>query len=351
MGRNINYFKLGLFIVLGAAVGVGAAIWLGISHYFEQTKTYVSYFNESVKGLQKDALVNYRGVPVGRVTHIGLAPDGRLIEIIMGLQPQFQVSEGLSIRLRDQGLTGLRFLEIDKAPENLEKITPQIGFPLEHPLIPSSPSDIEQLRLAFESIYSKVLSVDLEGLVNQWTATSQLVNDILTQGNVVGSLQTFHASAQRLDNLVGKVSDAVDPKDLEATFDALNNAARQASVFMNELAKVSTRGDMQGGLKDLSATLAATRKATEALARQLDALPPKSLANISKDVSKMFETGSSSFSRWDEQVGQSLVVLQQNLQQLGVLLNQLTSLAQSFKDQPGRLLFGNEKPDPFRRSK
>src|SRR5512143_3198163 len=109
MAKTISQFKLGLFILVCGSLGLIAIIWLGASHYFEKKKIYVTYFAESIKGLQKDAVVNYLGVPVGRVAAVGVAPVGRLVEVVLHLKPEFNVYQTLAIRLLEQGLTGLRY--------------------------------------------------------------------------------------------------------------------------------------------------------------------------------------------------------------------------------------------------
>ena len=52
-------------------------LWLGMVQYFQEGRKYVAFFDESVQGLQKDSAVKYRGVDIGRVEDIRVAPDGR----------------------------------------------------------------------------------------------------------------------------------------------------------------------------------------------------------------------------------------------------------------------------------
>ena len=74
---------IGLFVTIGVLIGLIAVVWLGASKYFEKGGTYVTYFNESVQGLQKDSTVKYRGVDVGRVEKIRVAADNNLIEVVI----------------------------------------------------------------------------------------------------------------------------------------------------------------------------------------------------------------------------------------------------------------------------
>lgn len=326
MARKISPFKLGLFILTCGTLSLVAVIWLGASHYFEKTKTYAAYFDESVKGLQKDATVNYRGVGVGRVAGIGLAPDGRLIEILMRLRPDFHIDPSLAIQLRAQGLTGLSYLEIDTAPENIEELTPKISFPVQYPVISSYPSELQQLKSALTDIYNKVTALDLKGLTTNWTQTAELVNSLLV-----------------------RVQSAVEPEEWKATVGAIKKTAQESAELMGNLSSAAPRKDLQKSFKDLSATIEAARTATENLSRQMNGLPANSLADIAKDLDKTVKAGGTLFTGADRKLGESMALFQQDLQQLRTLLTQMNALVQTLKEQPNRVIFPSNEPDPFKR--
>ncbi len=326
MARTVNPFKLGLFILACGFMGTGAIIWIGASHLLEKTTTYVTYFDETVKGLQRDALVNYRGVAVGRVASIGLAPDGRLIEVMMRLRSEFQVDDSLAILLREQGLTGMRTLEIDTASADLMKLTPELDFEPPAPVIHSYPSEIKQLKMALESIYAKLEALDLKGLTDNWTKTAELVNSLLVH-----------------------FEGAIDPEAWNDTVQALYRTASEAAVFMERLNKASGNGSMEKGFRDLSASLENTRKATEVLAKELKSLPPGSFARLAKNWDETIASGGSMFSTVDQKVSDSTVILEQSLQQFKTLLIQLNGLIHTLKEQPNRILFPPKADNPFER--
>ena len=83
MSKKKPLFTVGLFVVIGFMIGAGAIIWIGASKYFKKGDTFLTYFDESVQGLQIDSRVKYQGVDVGWVTKIDLAPDNRLVEVTM----------------------------------------------------------------------------------------------------------------------------------------------------------------------------------------------------------------------------------------------------------------------------
>ena len=67
MARQKTNLIIGLFVILGVVMGVVAIIWVGATSYFQKGVTYITYFDESVQGLQVDSSVKFRGVDVGRV--------------------------------------------------------------------------------------------------------------------------------------------------------------------------------------------------------------------------------------------------------------------------------------------
>jgi phospholipid/cholesterol/gamma-HCH transport system substrate-binding protein len=327
LAPKINTFKLGLFILICSLLGIGAVIWLGASHFLKETKPYVSYFDASVRGLQRDAVVNYRGVAVGRVGAVDLAPDGRLIEVTMHLNPEFQVEEGLAVQLREQGLTGLRYIEIDTAPENIEQLTPKLTFQPPHPVIPTYPSEMDQLKAALESVYEKLINLDVEGLATNWKQTAVSLNRILE-----------------------KFENVIQPEEWNAIVGSVKDTARYSSVFMKRLTEAATQQRVDEGVKNLNATLAATRQASDALSKQLKSMPPNALADMTRGWQETAKGGGELFTSVDRHLAESTVMLQQSLQQFHLLLTQLNGLVQSLKERPSRILRNPDEPDPFKRN-
>ncbi|MFW5662264.1 MAG: MlaD family protein, partial [Bacteroidota bacterium] len=76
-------FLIGLFVITGVIIMVSLLIWFGATKFMEEQTFYVTYFDGSVEGLQKGTPVKYLGVPSGSIQGIEIAPDGKLIEVIM----------------------------------------------------------------------------------------------------------------------------------------------------------------------------------------------------------------------------------------------------------------------------
>jgi hypothetical protein len=76
-----NHWKLGLFVVVGLVAMVGALFWLGARRFQRTSFPAVSYFDESVQGLDVGSPVKFRGVTVGNVADITIAPDHRHVQV------------------------------------------------------------------------------------------------------------------------------------------------------------------------------------------------------------------------------------------------------------------------------
>ena len=330
MARTASPFRIGLFALICLALIAGAAIWLKATFFFRQTKIYATYFNVSVKGLQKDSVVNYRGIPVGRIYSLGIAPDGRLIEVLMKLPADFQVDNTLAARLREQGLTGLRYLEIDSAPEDIDQFTPKITFPTKYPCIRSYPSELDMLETDLHNLYLRFMSLDLQGLADSWKKTSVLFNNLLVQ---LGA-------------------ESPSGGDLQETIASVKKASQDFVVLLERISGAASKQRIEKGVQDLTATLASARQASDKLKRQLDALPPGTLKHLSDQFGETLQSGGTAFSDLRDRVNESANLLEQDLQQLGVVIAQLNSLVRSIKEQPNRLIFPGRQPEePFEKGK
>ncbi|MEN6615597.1 MAG: MlaD family protein, partial [Syntrophorhabdus sp.] len=111
MIKKKTYFLVGFFVMAGALIAVGTIVWLGASQYFTKGERFVTYFDESVQGLQVDSSVKYRGVEIGMVEKIRVAPDYRLIEVIMKINFSGDAANNTIAKLKAAGITGIVYVE------------------------------------------------------------------------------------------------------------------------------------------------------------------------------------------------------------------------------------------------
>ena len=162
MSSEAHRFKIGLFVVTGFLIMAAVIIWLGATRFFEETNVVEAFFTESVQGIQVDSPVKFRGVSVGRVRTIKMAPDGRLIEVIMSLDKSFKISDDLGVKINLLGLTGLKYLEMDRYSSAERREPIELSFQPRYPVIATYPSDIKEVGSALELLFQKVKAVDVE---------------------------------------------------------------------------------------------------------------------------------------------------------------------------------------------
>src|SRR5215470_11941080 len=164
-----NHWKLGLFVVVALLTMVAATFWLGSRAFRRKSVAVVSYFDESVQGLDVGSPVKFRGVTIGTVGDITLAPDHRNVQVTsdiyvdalkrLGLEVPKKGGQPLDPSLRVQlvsaGITGVRFLQTDFFdPERYPP--PALSFPPPWNYLPSTPSTLKSLEDAAVEIVDKL---------------------------------------------------------------------------------------------------------------------------------------------------------------------------------------------------
>jgi len=140
METKVNLAVVGAFVlVLGIAL-IGGVLWLGSGKSFRVAyDTYLVFMSESVSGLSPDAPVRYRGVQVGRVRKIALAPnDAEKVQLTLDIERGTPIKQDTFAVLQSQGLTGIAHVELSGGSRD----SPRLSAPPneEYPVIASGPS-------------------------------------------------------------------------------------------------------------------------------------------------------------------------------------------------------------------
>lgn len=296
MASKSNTFMIGLFVVISMTLLIFALLFWGILRYSGDTKMYVTYFNQDVSGLNKDTPVKYRGVNVGRITSVELAPDGELIEVLMSLRSDFKVTTQQFTRIESAGITGMKYLGIGLSTNPTSRM--KLDFFSEYEEIPSRPSPgltdlIVEFQKQMQSINLGAISAGLTQALHQinvatsqknWgpivsninsiTTVSKHVADIVTLYVRNGAITNFIENTAEITKRTHKIAQKISPEQVGVLINQLTEISRSLnrSVFITE-------SHLEPMLQDLNKTISNLRSFSESLkdrpSQTLFSKPPK----------------------------------------------------------------------------
>lgn len=329
METRANYLMVGVFVVVLFLGLVGFVLWLAKFQAALEFDTYDIYFEGSVAGLKEGSSVTYRGVTVGEVEEIRIAPEN--LEKIM---VTIQVSDSTPVKmdtlasLELQGITGGSVVTLsggtNEAPP-LEATADQ-----DRPVIQSQPSRLERF---LEGAPALLESVQL--MVHQ-------ASDLLNAENREAFAETLRnvrvlsgALADQAPAIARIVSGAAE------TIDNLNAASRAVSDVSQSLSQ-----DLAGALRTVEAAVKSLEEAgvqTSADARALiDEL--QTTADVATSVARQVEA----IVRENRQpirdfTSTGLYELSTFLSELRALVADLNRVTTQVGRDPARFLFGSQQ--------
>jgi hypothetical protein len=167
-----NHWKVGLFVLSGVVLALCALVFLGVESLRNDHVRYHTYFDEPVQGLNIGAPIEFRGVKVGQVADIRIAPDRRHVDVVLALftdnlrglgiaegtdedDTRMNVPADLRVLMALQGVTGQKTLQIDFV-DPARTPAPVLPFPPDKNYIPSAPSMITKIQDSVSNAVERV---------------------------------------------------------------------------------------------------------------------------------------------------------------------------------------------------
>ncbi|WP_203072522.1 MlaD family protein [Falsiroseomonas ponticola] len=284
------YLGVGVLAIAGIALAVGFVIFLAGGRGLQATEVFETYIEESVQGLDVGAPVRYRGVPVGRVTQIGLVaaeyrrPPGveygsgfQLVFVRFGIDPNLvgetpsladAVRLGLRARIRAQGITGVNYVELDFANPQRYPV-PDLPWQPRNPVLPAIPSTVAQVTSAAEFMVQRLQGLPIEQMAADLAALLANLNRQTGDGDAATALREFARSmtlvrgALEESDLAGALGElraaATDARNLLAGPE-LRGAVANAGAAAVELRRSAQR--LPGAVEGMERTMRAARETT-----------------------------------------------------------------------------------------
>lgn len=162
MSAASTHFKLGILTLLALAAVVAVAFGLGWRGSSADMIAYHTYFDESVQGLEIGSPVKFRGVPIGNVTSIRIAPDKKHVHVALSVHVDDARAVGLvaappeaRVSLSTQGITGVKFLDIDLFDPKTNP-PPVLSFEPAEPYVPARPSLLKSVADNLEDVTQRL---------------------------------------------------------------------------------------------------------------------------------------------------------------------------------------------------
>ncbi len=313
-------FSVGLFVIIGMAVVIVFILWLGMVEYFEEGRKYVAFFDESIQGLKKDSSVKYRGVDIGRVEDIRVAPDGRLVQIVINLREPLKDIKKLAAQIKSVGITGIMFVELERITRDEIVCLPQLDFEPKHPVIATKPSEMKQLFTDLYEIVNEVKQIDFSKIAADFSTTLENVNQVLSDAQV-------KKVSARIQETLAAAEELIAPEKWTPIRKDLHEASRN----MNHLI-----GNTDRSVDQLRRSLAAhSKEIEESIKKFQTALNNASL--MIQSGSELINDTNRELTRFQQHLNVSL----QHLESMSINLNQLI---EELLNQPSKLLFSQPPP-------
>jgi phospholipid/cholesterol/gamma-HCH transport system substrate-binding protein len=306
-------FSVGLFVILGISAVFVFIVWLGMYEFFREGRRYVVFFDESVQGLNKDSAVKYRGVGIGRVESISVAPDGILIRIVLNLDEPLKQTEQVVAQIKSVGITGLMFVELERKKSGEVICRPRLSFEPKYPVIATKPSEIKKLLTDIHDIVDRLKSIDVKRISELLVETLDKTNQTLTEAEV----KNVSAAVQQT---LAQTREVLDPQE----WTRIRKNLLTASAGINQLIEnaENTVSDIDKALVEQNRRLSQTLQEFQ---------------NAAEQASFVINDTHDRIKRIDPELYSTL----KNLEGAGENINKLV---QDLMDQPSMLFFSNPPP-------
>ncbi|MEX1120092.1 MAG: MlaD family protein [Terrimicrobiaceae bacterium] len=233
MSAQPNYFRLGLFVVLGVALILGGLLVFGGGQMFRPKAYAETYVNGSVQGVDIGSGVKFRGVQIGRVVEIDFAFNRydkdnldqakNYVVLVMEIDREVapgifdpsaraaleqNIKEGLRVRIEPQGITGLNYLDFGYVdPERFPVL--QVSWVPDNFYMPYAPGEITNVLDSINNIMREVEKFNLQGFSENAVSLLENLNKSVVEAHI-GEI------SNQLKALLSEFTSAIDAANVPA---------------------------------------------------------------------------------------------------------------------------------------
>ena len=357
--NRANPKLIGAFVIGAVALVVLGVLLLGGAQWLTQKRTFVAYFEGSVKGLNVGAPVEFQGVRVGAVTNIQLqfltAEREFRIPVFFQIEPDKMIQVGQQIELHGQLLTPLIERGLRAQLEMQSFVTGQLGVQLgfypdtpirlvgdgKVPEIPTIPTTLQEVAQNVTQALSEIRQLPIPQLIGQLVHSAEGLNTLIHSPEVTELLRSMNATAQVTKRSITRLDAEIAPEVRVQ----LKNALEAATALMRDSQQLVRRVDTQvGPLSDgLQKTMEAfrtTMRSSDQLLRQVETRVTPMTDNLMETSTRLRATITRLQQVVDGDVVRVLQDTNRTLQEFSGAARSVRVLADYLERNPDAVLYG-----------
>lgn len=198
---------------------------------FTKKLKFVLFFDGSVRGLNVDAPVEFKGIKIGRVADVRLVFDRQdssfRIPVLIEIEPErivesgqaresdpnltvkALVERGLRARLETGNLlTGQLFVDLDMHPETPVRL---VNEDMPYPELPTISASLEELRDSVRNVLAKLEKVELDRIGSELLGILEGGNALINAPEMRAAVVALKASLSSFQGLLGKLDARAEP--------------------------------------------------------------------------------------------------------------------------------------------
>ncbi|EOC3264426.1 MlaD family protein [Campylobacter upsaliensis] len=241
MENKASYFWVGIFIFGVFFASLIFMLWLGGYSEEESFEYYEIHTQESVAGLGLKAPVRLLGVEVGSVENISIYTKQNLgVNILIKVKKETPIREDTFATLQLQGITGLKFIQLQGGSVNSKKLTSDDGYPV----IAFRESFLATIDRQGERIFSLIKTADDKS--KKLLSDENLQNIEMLLKNLAQLSENLNANSKALSKNLNEASKNValmakevelSAKNLRQTLQNVDESSRAFTLLMQKGAR------------------------------------------------------------------------------------------------------------------
>jgi ABC-type transporter Mla subunit MlaD len=241
----IGFVTLFLFSMLVVLI-----LWKNSMFTKVQSYELVGEF-ESISGLLNNAVVKYRGYPVGRVTKI--IPNQKNIEVFFFIHDDYAVPAGSTLKIVFDGLVGEKYMEIIPNPNAKKNYSdgdriPGYSTAGLSDFIDVGTQNLMELKSIIKTMAkvfgNEEISTALRDVVFSMRGAAKNIEEMVKEIRKISSSEKLGRIVTQLDTLLTNINNAIDEEDLQKIDATISNL----EIFSVELKELVSDGELKSSI-------------------------------------------------------------------------------------------------------